>query len=329
MFSVLAGFLLGIWGLVVSGLAGSGLIKQSSQEALLHYSLPAVNRIAQVHRQILGVKDYTTRPTIIVSKPVRRVNESEFNLSATSGLAWDVNNRLNLFAKDADRQLPIASISKLMAALVFIDHSPGWNTTYTIQAGDERNGTKPNFYEGETILIRDLFYSALVASDNSAIISLVNASGLSEGKFVDAMNAKAWALAMDQTHFVEPTGLSDLNVSTARDVAKLAATALSDLDIRRAVLTDKYELVVTSGKKKTKRIIKNTDQLLGNKKLDVEIVGGKTGYLTSAGYCFVGDFTKDGQEIITVVLGAGDHEARFSETARLLDWVFETYQWEK
>jgi D-alanyl-D-alanine carboxypeptidase len=266
---------------------------------------------------------------VITPRPVKRDSGQEFSLVATSGLAYDCKHDFYLFEKEADRQLPIASISKLMSALVFLEHNLGWNAVYTINEADRRDGSKLNFFPGEQVLVRDLFYSALVASDNSAIMSLVRATKLNEGEFVALMNSKAVALKMTNTHFVEPTGLSELNVSTARDVAKLVGEAMKDLDIRRAVLSDKYELEIINNKKNHRRVIKNTDSLLKNSDLSVKIIGGKTGYLSKAGYCFAGNFIKDDQEIITVVLGADSPASRFRETERLLDWIFQSYDWPK
>lgn len=264
---------------------------------------------------------------VITPRPTKRSQGQEFSLVASSGLAYDRKHDFYLFEKEADKQLPIASITKLMSALVFLNHNPGWNTVYTIEDSDKRNGSKLNFFPGEQVLVRDLFYSALVASDNSAIMSLVKATKLNEGEFVALMNSQAISLKMTNTHFVEPTGLSELNVSTARDVAKLVGEAMKDLDIRRAVLSDKYELEIINNKKNHKRVIKNTDSLLKSSDLSVKVIGGKTGYLSKAGYCFTGNFIKDNQEIITVVLGADSSEARFKETERLLDWIFQSYDW--
>jgi D-alanyl-D-alanine endopeptidase (penicillin-binding protein 7) len=273
---------------------------------------------------------------IIETKPVLKTDSQPFELSASSGLALDLRRNYYLFEKEADSELPIASISKLMAALVFLDNNPGWNKVYTIRESDKRDGNKLNFFPGEQVYVRDIFYSALVASDNSAIISLVSASGLSEEEFVKAMNEKAKKLGMDKTNFAEPTGLSDSNTSTARDVAKLIQESMKDMDIRRAVLADKYELEILNvvkqkGKKKpsNRRTIKNTDQLLRSADLSVKIIGGKTGYLNKAGYCFAGSFQKDEQQIITVVLGAANQDARFAETQRLLDWIFKNYEFPK
>jgi D-alanyl-D-alanine carboxypeptidase len=267
-------------------------------------------------------------------EPALKADSGSFDLSASSGLALDTEHNFYLYQKNIDSQLPIASISKLMAALVFLDHNPGWTTTYIIRADDRSDGNIPNLFSGEQVYIRDLFYSALVASDNSAISSLVHATGLSEADFVKAMNQKAVDLGMTKTNFVEPTGLSDYNVSTARDVAKLVEESMKDLDIRRAVLADKYELEILNAKanskgKKNLRLIKNTDQLLTSKDLSIKLIGGKTGFIDKAGYCFAGSFTKDGQQIITVVLGAADPEARFAETEKMLTWIFNSYDWPK
>jgi D-alanyl-D-alanine carboxypeptidase len=306
----------------------------SSEAQLRGYFLPTLSEVIERTQAMFWLPRSTVKKKeicaeIITPRPIKNVDSQEFSLVASSGVAYDLKHDFYLFEKEADKAVPIASISKLMSALVFLDHNPGWNTVYTIRESDKRDGNKLNFFPGEQVYVRDLFYSALVASDNSAIISLVSSTKLNEGEFVAMMNSKAASLKMTNSHFVEPTGLSELNVATARDVAKLIGEAMKDLDIRRAVLADKYELEIINNKKNHARVIKNTDSLLRSSDLSVNIVGGKTGYLSKAGYCFAGNFTKDNQEIITVVLGADSPEARFNETERLLNWIFKSYDWPK
>ena len=246
-------------------------------------------------------------------------SDPSLEVLAESSILIDTKTGNRLFEQNADRQHPIASISKLMAALVFVDNNPGWDTIYTFRVSDERPGAKSNVRPGEQISARDLFYDALVASDNAAIISLVNLTGLTEEQFVDKMNQRAVSMGLVETVFNDPTGLSTGNVSTAAEVAVFARQAFLQPDIREAVLTKSYELTLLP---ETKRRIYSTDDLLGGDLGEIEIVGGKTGYVDKAGYCFVGNFTKDHEEVISVVLGAPTIKARFAETSKILNWHF-------
>jgi D-alanyl-D-alanine carboxypeptidase len=246
-------------------------------------------------------------------------SEPELVIEATSAILIDTQTGARLFEQNADYQHAIASISKLMAALVFVDNNPGWETIYTVRATDARPGATPNIKAGERITARDLFYDALVASDNAAIIALVNLTGLSEEQFVDRMNQRAVSMGLVETVFTDPTGLSSGNVSTAAEVSVFARQAFLHSDIRAAVLTKGYDLTLLPD---TKRRIYSTDDLLGGDLGTIEILGGKTGYVDKAGYCFVGNFSNHEQEVISVVLGAGTIKARFSETAKLLHWYF-------
>jgi D-alanyl-D-alanine carboxypeptidase len=243
----------------------------------------------------------------------------DLKIEAVSAILIDTQSGQRLFEQNADHQHSIASISKLMAALVFLDHNPGWEAVYTVRVTDARPGATPNIKPGEQLSARDLFYDALIASDNAAIIALVNLTGLSEEQFVDQMNQRSVSLGLKETVFTDPTGLSTGNVSTAAEVAVFARQAFLQADIRDAVLRKSHELTLLP---EGKRRVYSTDDLLGGDLGEIEILGGKTGYVDKAGYCFVGNFTNQRQEVISVVLGADDIKARFTETAKLLHWHF-------
>ena len=140
------------------------------------------------------------------------------------------------------------------------------------------------------------------------------------------MNEKTKELNLTNTFFQDPTGLSDNNISTAREVANFVMKALSQKDIRQATLKTKYEFTTLGGKKK---IIPSTDFLLENLPPNgIRIIGGKTGYTVSAGYCFTGEFINDeNHELISVVLDSPTYSSRFHETKDLVEWVYSNYDW--
>jgi len=245
----------------------------------------------------------------------------EFNLPAENGAVLDCQRDDLYFAKRPDRAWPIASITKLFTAYTFLDYNPGWEKVYEIKLTDKRNGGKIYLFTGDKVKVKDLFYFSLVGSDNTATAALVSSTGLSEEDFVKKMNLKIKDLGLANTRLVDPVGLSDGNISTAREVAEFAKIALADEEISRASLTQRYEFTTQQGKSKT---IASTNQLLkGFLKGDINILGGKTGYVNSAGYCLVSQFKNQaGQSIVTVVLGAASDGDRFSLTKKLVELYY-------
>lgn len=262
--------------------------------------------------------------------PVRSAAADFDLLRADSGAVIDGGTGTILYGKNADKQLPIASITKLITALVFLDRNPGWEKSYEIKASDRREGSKAFVSVGDRVKIKDLFYLSLVASANTETIALVGASGLEQAAFVAEMNKKAKELGLVRTLLKDPVGLDNDNLSTPLEVARLVKAAFSNDDIRRATLTKKHEFTTLSGKLVK---VSNTDSLLGSflsENADgIKIVGGKTGYTEEAGGCFAGKFTdRAGHEIISVVLGSPDKESRFEETKNLVEWVYKNYRWQ-
>ncbi len=227
---------------------------------------------------------------------------------------------------NADVILPIASISKLMTALVFLDNNPGWDEVYKISAIDRVDGGKIFLYKGDQLKVKNLFNLSLVASANTATKALSLSTGLSEEAFIVKMNKKARELGMVNTSFVEPTGISQQNVSTAKEVATMVEFALSVPDIAQALQSDKYVFYTLAEQKK---IAYSTNMLLDNYPSNgVEILGGKTGYTESAGYCFAAKFVRSGEKnIISVVLGENNIDARFFATQNLVNWTYDNFVW--
>jgi len=248
------------------------------------------------------------------------------SLAADKGAVLDAHNRIFFYQKNADDIQPIASITKLMTALVFLDNNPGWDKSYTITADDQVEGGILNLFPGDEVRIKDLFKTSLIASDNGATLALVHASGLDEKEFVQKMNETARRLGLSRTRFIDPVGLSDQNVSTAREVALLAKAALEKEEISQTTESKDYSFTTLNGKDKK---IESTDYLLFDSgKNAFQVMGGKTGYTDKAGYCFAGRFKDDsGREVISVVLNSSGKNERFKESKSLVNWVFQNYIW--
>jgi len=256
--------------------------------------------------------------------PIKIKNFNNIEIFARGSAVIDRDNNDLLFNKDAYKGFPIASITKLMTALVFLDNNPGWDEVYEIKKEDRREGGKIYLFWGEKVKIKDLFYLSLVGSANTATIALVKSTGLTEEEFVEKMNNKSAQLGFKNTYFKDSTGLDIGNVSSAYEVALLAKAALSFKDIRKATITKEYSFN-TLGQRKV--YARTTDYLLDNfSPNDINIIGGKTGYTEAAGYCFVGEFVgKNGFEVISAILGSESRNGRFAQTKELVEWEYNNY----
>ncbi len=227
----------------------------------------------------------------------------------------DANNRV-LFEKNPDRILPIASLTKLVTTMVFLQTVPDWDRVIEIVPEDVHHSSRTRIRPREEITVRDLFHAALMSSDNAATKALVRTCGVPVDEFVRRMNLLVDSLGVPETHFVEPTGLSEQNVSTAQGMARILRAA-TESDVVSAI-TQKTEYSFTSNRRIHHLV--NTNRLLRSQ---WDITGGKTGFIHEAGYCLVTNVKgPTGVDVTAVVLGAPSNALRFAEARRILDWTF-------
>lgn len=258
-------------------------------------------------------------------KPPERVTADVPEITARAGVVRDSSSSRALWRKNQNKPFPMASITKLMTALVFLETNPDWDSYYQITEEDRREGGKIYLFLGERVKIKDLFKTSLVASANTATVALVHSTGLTEEEFARKMNQKAEEMGFWGTSFKDVTGLSPENVSTAWEISQFALKALEKEKIKEAVTLSQYEFQTQGGREK---VIKSTDDLLDFFPVDgIELVGGKTGYNEEAGYCFVGGFRNRDNYIISVVLGAQSEKERFSLTEDLIKWSYRGFKW--
>lgn len=274
--------------------------------------------------------DYSYSNLPIISTSPQRVINKSFGLKTTaeSILIVDDESGTVLYNKNSLAALPIASITKLMTALVLLDTNLDWNKLVEITKEDQREGGIVYLLPGESVTVKDLWNLMLLASANEAAAALARNSGVAD--FPAAMNKKATELQMTQTYFLDPCGIEPANVSTAADLSKLAKAAFSKKEIIDAVTAQEYEFVVVNNKRPGKAFA--TDQLLGSflNGQKYQIIGAKTGYLDEAGYCLLAKIKKiDGPSLIIALLGAASTEDRWQEAKGLVDWVFRNYEWPK
>lgn len=246
-------------------------------------------------------------------------------ISAPAGVVMLVQDNSFLFLKEASVARPIASLTKLMTALVFLNNNPGFDLEYKITPGDYVAGGKINFWSGDTVTVADLFKSALIGSDNVAALALTHSTGLSDEAFVREMNNQARRLGMFSSNFTEPVGLSSENVASAQDLARLVKAALSYSEIAETTSLSDYSFQTKEGKL---RRVETTNDLLRASNQALVLEGGKTGYTEEAGYCFAAAITEEGEEtIVTVILGASSSADRFQDTEELANWTSTYFSW--
>jgi len=259
----------------------------------------------------------------------KKINHDSLGIEVTAeaGILVDRASGKVLWQKDASQVRSIASLTKLMTVLVFLDNNPGWDEIVTIKDDDQRQGGVMFLATGDKVTVRDLFYLSLVRSVNCSAAALARSTGLTPEEFVQNMNSKAKELEMDNTYFVEPTGLDPKNISTAEDVVKLLDYVMQNNAIANATTLREYSVNILN--KGIKRTAQSTDWLLGGflNQEPYEILGGKTGYLVEAGYCLGLITEKQGHQVISVMLGSKSISDRFNDTKGIVDWGFRNYYW--
>lgn len=221
-----------------------------------------------------------------------------------------------LAQKRADERAAPASLTKMMTILLAIEAEPDLDKQVTLPDGifpalQTENASMAGFAPGETVTVRDLLYGAMLPSGAECCEALAQLVSDSEESFVALMNQKAAELGMKNTHFTNPTGLTDAeHYSSAADMAKLLQAALQNTTFRMIFTTEHY---TTTATEQHPEGVSLTSTLLG--KLDgtelptgTQIEGGKTGYTAAAGLCLASLATVNGKEYILVTLAApGDH----------------------
>jgi D-alanyl-D-alanine carboxypeptidase len=247
--------------------------------------------------------------------------------TAKSLLVIDNDSGATLLEKNATTTLPIASLTKLMTALVFLDTRPDWKKKIKMEAADAREGGLVLLLAGDELTVKDLFYLMLVSSTNEAAAAIARVSGIPD--FVSAMNQKAKSLGMSHTFFADFTGLDPANVSCASDLIRLGQAALLNRDIAQAVTSVRYEFFTLNGARKIKA--ESTDQLLNSflNKDDYRIGAAKTGHLAEVGYnLFLTQHRRDNKNLTLILLGADSEADRWTEAKGLVECVLKDYQWQ-
>jgi D-alanyl-D-alanine carboxypeptidase (penicillin-binding protein 5/6) len=246
------------------------------------------------------------------------VSYAQDQVSARAAVAIDAASDKILYAKNPHYKQPPASTTKLVTAMVVLDHLPMDRVIKISNNAASTPTVSPRLRAGEHFTAQDLLYLTIIRSVNSAAVALAEAVAGTEDAFVELMNKKAREIGTENTRFANASGLpGGEQYITAYDLAKIMKEAIRYPEIRDALNTRARHLTSLEGRKV---FVKNTNQLLWS---DDALLGGKTGYTKAAQHCFVGASQRQGKTVIVALLGESVRDNLWHDTNTLLDIGYE------
>ena len=239
-------------------------------------------------------------------------------LGSAIAMIYDAQDQRPIYMKNPETVAPIASISKLMTAMVVLDAQLPLDEAIriSVQDMDKLKGTRSRIRPGMTLTRGELLKLALMASENTAAAALARTYPGGMGATVAQMNDKAQQLGMRDTRFLDPTGLNSGNVSTAQDLVKMVLAAQSYSEIRDAT-TSSSHYVETTGHRPMR--FNNTNPLVRNSSWDIRV--SKTGYISEAGRCLVMQANIGQRPVIIVLLDSWGKRTRLGDANRIKKWM--------
>ncbi len=287
---------------------------QNTERSLHHLEkIVAIAALAAVFALTIGFAQAGDKKG--APKPPAR--SDEVFLRSAVALVQDAASGETLIAKNQGSVLPIASITKLMTAMVILDS--GISLEQRVAISDEDydlvKGTRSRLRPGSVLTRDELLLLALMSSENRAAFSLARTYPGGTVPFVAAMNEKARALGMADTHFIDPTGLSSSNVSTAQDLARMVRAA-HEYPLIRQYSTRDSATVHALGRSLDYR---NTNGLVRSAQWEIGL--SKTGYISEAGRCLVMRVRLPSREVIVVLLDSWGKLSRVGDANRIKKWL--------
>jgi D-alanyl-D-alanine endopeptidase (penicillin-binding protein 7) len=238
------------------------------------------------------------------------------DVRAAAAIVFDPATGQVLYEENSQDKRSIASITKVMTALVFLEDNPDLTEEIKIERSDVYAASTTYLKAGDRITAGELLHLLLIPSDNAAARALARSSHGGTTAFIERMNEKAVELGLQNTSFADPSGLNANNISSAFDLSHLITFAASDERIASIMRTPTY--TVTTNRRQIPVHSTNHILLAG----DVEVMGAKTGFISKSGYCLASLLRlPQGNPIAVVVLGARSNNGRFWETRHLFTWL--------
>jgi len=276
----------------------------------------ANSRSVAAKAAVLAAASAAAQPTFGQLYGLHAVDDA-LKLKSSVALVLDQDTNEVLFAKNSQAVLPIASITKLMTALVVVEAGQSMEEKLSITEEDidSEKGTRSRLTVGATLTRGEMMHLALMSSENRAANALGRNYPGGLATFVAAMNRKAQSLGMTDTHYVEPTGLSSRNQSSAKDLAALVKVA-HEVPLLRELSTSK-EYQIALGRRQLQ--FHSTNALVSNPAWDIGLQ--KTGFINEAGRCLVMQAQMAGRKLIMVFLDSTGKYTRIADAERVRKWV--------
>lgn len=245
--------------------------------------------------------------------------KGDLTLKSRAALIFDAQQGHAIYSKNTDTIMPIASITKLMTAMVVLDAQLPLSEEITIDSADidVLKNTRSRLKVGSNLTRQQLLRLALMSSENRAAAALGRAYPGGIEAFVSAMNNKAFELGMGNSRFVDSTGLSSANVSTARDLVKMVEAAHFYEEIRDFSTTTTHALNSPDYRRGLKYT--NSNNLVSNVQWQIGV--SKTGFLSAAGRCLVMQANITGKPVIIVLLDSNGKKTRIGDAIRIKQWM--------
>lgn len=240
------------------------------------------------------------------------------DVRAAAAIIYAPDTHQVLWEENSQSQRSIASITKVMTAIVFLENNPDLSQPVTVARSDVFRASTTSLRANDRVTTDDLLHLLLIGSDNAAARALARVSPQGSEGFVRRMNEKAAELGLESTTYADPSGLLSDNLSSAFDMARLITHASGDDRIASVMRLPEY--TVRTAKRRI-LAVRSTNHLLGSP--DVDVRAAKTGFISRSGYCLATllRLPESGQQFAVVVLGARSNAGRFMETRNLLSWL--------
>ena len=240
------------------------------------------------------------------------------DVRAAAAIIFNPANGQVLWQENAQDKRSIASITKVMTTVVFLEDNPDLTQDVTVERSDVYAASTTYLKANDRLPLGEVLHLVLIASDNAGARVLARVSHGGTASFVERMNEKALELGLENTSFVDPSGLNPANVSSAYDLSRLISFAAADDRIAPIMQTATYTV------KTNRRMIPihSTNRLVVE---GMDVVGGKTGFISKSGYCLATllRLPQSNNQVAFVVLGAQSNPGRFWETRHLFNWLSE------
>jgi len=291
--------------------------------------------ILKIRAIFFGLTFFTIALTpTLVSASVSKINDFKdlkaSQISSYSAAVIDNETGELLFGKREDVEKPVASITKILGAEVFLSTNPSLNKKVRMESGDEVGGGRLKLPVGTTMKAKNFLYASLVGSANNSATALIRLSDLGKSKFVDKMNDVAKEAGAGSAEFVDACGISPKNEANAKDLALIGKKVYNNSYLCKISSKKSYSFNVNSGKG-TKRII-HTSPIIRKSSSAFKVQAAKTGYLPEVGNNLIVKMQSKKNKkanIIVVLMGASSQNATTRDATKLGKWAFDNYKWSK